>query len=286
MISVIIPLYNKELSIASTIKSVLNQSFCQFELLIINDGSTDGSLNVIKEFTDSRLKILSKNNGGVSSARNFGMTNSKYDWIALLDGDDIWEKDHLLNISNVINDKNDVNVIATGFQLATKNGDILKKIYVNESGFYNFFEIHLRYGFIVHTSAIVFNKLYFNDLKFDTNLSLGEDTKFWEQMGKKSNFYFIKSITSNYINDSENKAIFKKYDTKKINLYHINIDDISDDFQKKYYKISIVHGILLGFKNKFSLKNSKDLFIKYYKFLGISGFINYLSLYFFKKKHN
>ena len=145
MISVIIPLYNKELSIASTIKSVLNQSFCQFELLIINDGSTDGSLNVIKEFTDSRLKILSKNNGGVSSARNFGMTNSKYDWIALLDGDDIWEKDHLLNISNVINDKNDVNVIATGFQLATKNGDILKKIYVNESGFYNFFEIHLRF---------------------------------------------------------------------------------------------------------------------------------------------
>ena len=71
--SVIIPLYNKEVSIASTIQSVLNQTYDDFELIVVNDGSTDKSREVIADIADSRIRIIDKENGGVSGARNRGI---------------------------------------------------------------------------------------------------------------------------------------------------------------------------------------------------------------------
>lgn len=89
MISVIIPLYNKESAIKKTVESVLNQTYRDFELLIINDGSTDNSLEVLSKFKDQRIRIISKPNGGVSSARNYGIKNAKGNYIFFLDADDI-----------------------------------------------------------------------------------------------------------------------------------------------------------------------------------------------------
>jgi glycosyltransferase involved in cell wall biosynthesis len=88
-ISVIIPLYNKEQAIKNTVLSVINQRHKDFELLIVDDGSTDNSLKVISEIKDERISILSKKNGGVSDARNFGIKNANHDYIFLLDADDI-----------------------------------------------------------------------------------------------------------------------------------------------------------------------------------------------------
>ncbi|MCH7785011.1 MAG: glycosyltransferase family 2 protein, partial [Bacteroidetes bacterium] len=90
MISVIIPLYNKDKFITKTIQSVLNQTFTDFELLIVNDGSTDNSLKIAQSFNDKRLKLISIENSGVSLARNTGIKAAKHNWIALLDADDWW----------------------------------------------------------------------------------------------------------------------------------------------------------------------------------------------------
>ncbi|MBT8256619.1 MAG: glycosyltransferase family 2 protein, partial [Bacteroidia bacterium] len=90
MFSVVIPLYNKEAFISTTIRSVLDQSFQDFELLVIDDGSTDDSHKIVQEFNDSRIRLKSIKNSGVSVARNFGVEKSKYDWIAFLDADDYW----------------------------------------------------------------------------------------------------------------------------------------------------------------------------------------------------
>src|SRR5690554_7052561 len=95
MFSVVIPLYNKELSINNTIQSVLNQTFQDYEIVVVNDGSTDKSLEVVKQINDFRIRIINKLNGGVSSARNRGIEESKFDWIAFLDGDDLWMENHL-----------------------------------------------------------------------------------------------------------------------------------------------------------------------------------------------
>ena len=73
MFSVVIPLFNKELSIKNTIQSVLNQSYQNFEILIINDGSVDGSVDIVKNIKDERIRLIHQNNQGVSSARNKGI---------------------------------------------------------------------------------------------------------------------------------------------------------------------------------------------------------------------
>ncbi|EFT3180475.1 glycosyltransferase family 2 protein, partial [Escherichia coli] len=99
-LTVVIPLYNKSQSIESTIKSVLNQTHTDFELIVVNDGSTDGSENVIKQFTDERIKLLNITNSGVSVARNTGIRSAKSSYVCLLDADDYWLPNHLEKINN------------------------------------------------------------------------------------------------------------------------------------------------------------------------------------------
>src|SRR5690554_5521626 len=95
MFSVVIPLYNKELSISNTIQSVLDQTFQNFEIVIVNDGSTDNSVKEVEKFDDKRIRLIHQENQGVSAARNRGIKEARYEWIAFLDGDDLWEKEHL-----------------------------------------------------------------------------------------------------------------------------------------------------------------------------------------------
>ena len=91
MFSIIIPLYNKEKYIVNTIKSVLNQSFSKFEVIVVDDGSSDNGVNAVKKIDDSRIKIITQKNQGVSAARNNGIKNAKYEYIAFLDADDLWK---------------------------------------------------------------------------------------------------------------------------------------------------------------------------------------------------
>ena len=97
MISIIIPAYNAEKYLANTIQSVINQTFTDWELIIINDGSTDGTLELINNFKDkdSRIKVFSHENAGVAHSRNRGIAEAKGEFIAFLDADDLWTIDKL-----------------------------------------------------------------------------------------------------------------------------------------------------------------------------------------------
>ena len=88
MISVVIPLYNKEASIAQSLGSVLSQSFRDFEVVIVDDGSTDGSVSIVESMTDPRIRLIKQENGGPSKARNTGVKNARGEWILFLDADD------------------------------------------------------------------------------------------------------------------------------------------------------------------------------------------------------
>jgi glycosyltransferase involved in cell wall biosynthesis len=95
IISVVIPAYNAERTILETIHSVQQQDFSGFEIIVIDDGSTDNTLNILNSINDARLKIFSYPNGGVSVARNRGISHSQGQFIALLDADDLWTPDKL-----------------------------------------------------------------------------------------------------------------------------------------------------------------------------------------------
>lgn len=94
-ISVVIPAYNAELTIKETIQSVQQQTFSDFELIVINDGSTDRTLEILQSIKEPRLRIFSYENGGLPVARNRGISNATGEFIAFLDADDLWTPDKL-----------------------------------------------------------------------------------------------------------------------------------------------------------------------------------------------
>ena len=88
MISVIIPLYNKEPIIERSLQSVLSQDYDDFEVVVVNDGSTDRSADIVRSINDPRIRLIEQENGGPSKARNTGTKNAKGEWILFLDADD------------------------------------------------------------------------------------------------------------------------------------------------------------------------------------------------------
>ena len=101
MISIIIPAYNAADYLAQTIESVLNQTYSDFELILIDDGSTDRTREIIKDYQckDARIKYFYKENGGVSSARNLGLQKATGDFVSFLDSDDLWDRRFLESIN-------------------------------------------------------------------------------------------------------------------------------------------------------------------------------------------
>ena len=123
MISVVIPLYNKEDCIAKTLDSVMNQSYRDFEVLVVDDGSTDGSASIVRKIQDPRIKLISQKNQGPSAARNAGIMAAKGDNVALIDADDIWSPDYLKEMVDLIKEFPDA--VIWGFNYSTiKNGEI------------------------------------------------------------------------------------------------------------------------------------------------------------------
>ena len=99
--SVIIPLFNKENEIKSTLESVLSQTFQDFEVIVIDDGSTDNGKKIVEDFNNSKIKLISTRNNGVSKARNIGIEEAKGALIAFLEADDFWFENHLQLLSEL-----------------------------------------------------------------------------------------------------------------------------------------------------------------------------------------
>jgi len=115
--SVVIPLYNKQNYIAATLKSVLAQTFTDFEIIVVNDVSTDNSLAVAKQFTDERITVVNHDkNSGLSASRNTGIKNAKSPFIAFLDADDLWKPQFLENIAELILNYPEADLFATKYE--------------------------------------------------------------------------------------------------------------------------------------------------------------------------
>lgn len=111
MISVIIPAYNAARTIRRCIQSVLDQTYTEWEMIIVDDGSKDNTLDICQSYDDSRIRVLHKENGGVSSARNHGLKFAQGDYIAFIDSDDFIEADYLEHLSQGL----DYDIVISGF---------------------------------------------------------------------------------------------------------------------------------------------------------------------------
>ncbi|MDT3697255.1 MAG: glycosyltransferase family 2 protein [Ignavibacterium sp.] len=126
-ISVIMPVYNAEKYIGEAIQSILNQTFKNFELIIIIDGSTDKSENIVKNFSDKRIRYFSFTNKGVSASRNFGISVASGKFIALMDADDISDSERLERQYNFLIENDHIQIVGTNCMLIDQSGRVIAK---------------------------------------------------------------------------------------------------------------------------------------------------------------
>lgn len=119
MFSVVIPVFNKRHTLARTVRTVLAQSFGDFELILVDDGSTDGGLETVADIADPRVRRLRQANAGPGPARNAGIRAAASDWVALLDGDDLWADDHLVELDRIRKRHAQAGLIGTASVIAT-----------------------------------------------------------------------------------------------------------------------------------------------------------------------
>lgn len=196
MISVVIPLYNKEKQIAGTLQTVLDQTCQDFEIVIVNDGSTDGSVGEIKKITDSRIRLINQKNGGVSAARNRGIEEAKGKYIAFLDADDMWNRDYLKTINYLIKKYPNCKARGTNYFLCcagNQENTILRKIPFNadDGVLENYFEVAACSHPPIWTSCTCVDKDLLLDIGgFPVGIKSGEDLLTWARIAVKTNFAY------------------------------------------------------------------------------------------------
>jgi len=182
-ISVIIPVFNRESTISRAIDSVLNQTYKSLEIIVVDDGSTDKTAEILKSYSNN-IKVIHQKNSGVSVARNNGIKNSIGEWIALLDSDDEWLPNKLKLEVDYINENLDMKILQTE-EIWIRNGKRIdpKKYHKKIAG--NIFQKSLELC-LVSPSAVIFKRSLFNEIgEFDEDLPVCEDYDYWLRVSLK-----------------------------------------------------------------------------------------------------
>lgn len=202
-ISVVIPLYNKERYIRNTIGSVLGQTHAMFELLVVDDGSTDAGADIVRRMQDERIRLISKSNGGVSSARNVGISEARFEHIAFLDADDRWNPDHLQKLAQLITDFPDAGLYCTGYRYVEPGGESRRPVWdgVERRGYVSrFFYSMTQSDLLVATaSTVCIPKSTFRQVgQFPVGEALGEDQDMWARIALSRPVVFEPASTALY----------------------------------------------------------------------------------------
>ena len=214
-LSVIIPVYNKELYIADLIEDLLNQTFTDFECILVDDGSTDKSGEICDRIveTDSRFKVFHIKNGGVSNARNFGIDKATGEYITFIDSDDRLYPEHFENLVTLIS-QNDVDFVISGLENYWMDSD--KKTYTfapykgkktKSEILVTFAQVQKDTGIFGFCVAKIFRKNLIDDIRFDTTIKLAEDFDFYLRIYKKIDaIYFDDKCYYRYLQFADNSS--------------------------------------------------------------------------------
>lgn len=242
LISIIIPVYNAEVKIYETIKSIINQNFGDFELLLINDGSKDNSGSICKEFNkeDNRIRVFHQKNSGPSAARNKGIKEARGKFIAFVDADDTVETNWLKTMI-VAQEKDNVDLVCTGYnKIVFKDNEVIRTLnltptqmkYKNSKEIKNNLESIVGNGFF----NALWNKLYKaeiirkNNITLDEDFSLGEDFLFnLDYVSECNSLVLIDVALYNYMVNST--GLTHKYIVDKFDL----LDKINEKYRDFIY---------------------------------------------------
>lgn len=271
--SIVIPIYNKENFIENTIKSVLNQSFTDFELLLINDGSTDQSEAIIAQFQDLRIQYYKKENEGVSCARNFGIAKASSKYIAFLDADDYWYSNFLMEIYNNTLQFPKEKIFATAIEIESKKTIFPAQYSIKKTGntaLVNYFKASSKQSVLSSSSCVIATAVFEKIGTFDTAIKIGEDTDFWIRIGLNYAILFSWKILSRYVYDSKSLSNQKLFlDTNlnfsKFELVEKTNPELNYFLDLNRFSLAIkskIAGDISNYKRLYDLINKNNLSLK------------------------
>lgn len=196
--TVIIPAYNAMTYLPQTLASVLNQTFADFEVLIINDGSTDDIILWASEICDPRVRLISQDNQGLPGARNTGIAHAQGEYIAFLDADDFWEPTKLEKQANCLDSKPEVGLVYTWTLLVDQHGKSTGTVMAAQiEG--NVWEKLLLGDVVGNGSSAMIRRRCFESVGlFDTELSSIEDCDMWVRIAAHYGLAVIKEVLVYY----------------------------------------------------------------------------------------
>ena len=194
-VSVIIPAFNAEKYIHETITSVLNQTFTNFEIIVVDDGSTDNTASIVESF-GKKVKLYKRLNQGVSSARNYAVSKSKNNWLAFIDADDLWTDDKLnIQISSLNGASwSHTNSIYIG---ENQNGKISRSDLTPQYGGQVFEHLILN-NFITTSTVMIKKDIFLNHHGFDETMIALEDWKLWLKIAEKETISYVEEPLAYY----------------------------------------------------------------------------------------
>ena len=185
MFSVIVPLYNKRSTVATTVASVLAQSFSGFELILVDDGSTDGGLSTLDGLEDSRLRLISQANRGAGAARNAGAAAARHDWLAFLDADDVWFSDHLEELDRIRRAFPDAGLIGTSYRIGISDGEESLVRQEGQIRLVDYFEAVASGRPVLFTSSAAARRDVWHELGGFGSYPTGQDSEFFVRIAAR-----------------------------------------------------------------------------------------------------
>lgn len=267
MISVVIPLYNKEKQIINTLQSVFRQTYQDFEIVVINDGSTDNSVAEVERIQDPRIRLINQQNAGVSVARNRGIQESKGEYIALLDGDDEWMPDYLKTQIELAQKYPECDVYAVNYCFRDMIGQTIPtKInqlpFIGADGILaNYFEVASCSHPPICSISIMVRKGVFESVGgFPIGIKSGEDLLTWARLACKYKIaystkplaVFVESASDTNVSKAIQRSGGEQYVLDELlKLYNDHSDLVGlKDYVIRWYKIYCVLSIEINNNHK------------------------------------
>ncbi len=208
--SIVIPLYNKERYILRAISSILNQTHADFELIVVDDGSTDNGAGLAAKIADHRIKVVQQANGGEAAARNRGIKEASSPYIAFLDADDAWKEEHLTTLAALIKDFPEAGIYCTGYRFVEPSGKSQEPRWsgVPERGYVPRYFYSVSEGDLIATASSVCipSKVFHQLGVFPVGDKLGADQDMWARVALSYPLAVDALPTAVYFRDASNRS--------------------------------------------------------------------------------
>ena len=233
-ISVVIPLWNKRDEAGAAIASVLAQTARPMEIVVVDDGSTDGSAEVVEAFTSPLLRVIRQQNAGVSAARNRAIAEARGEWVALLDADDEWRPEFLEKVSLLSLECPDCRAFGTAFDIRDAQGRLTRADTPLTRGRIDYFAEAMRRYVLIPSAAVLHRQTVIEAGGFPEGMRLGEDQYLWTKLARTAPVGFLPEPLVIYSRAAQNRsaAIYRPEQTRFSfeDLYDPSASPLSNEY--------------------------------------------------------